>query len=88
MNTEDFKELLGCVSPNLELKGLGDSQGSGNKTGVSNSVSGPVFSTSALGFYEETFTASEEGRSLSGIPHPYVFKFKKNNKFLPTLCFG
>lgn len=21
VNTEDFKELLGCVSPNLELKG-------------------------------------------------------------------
>lgn len=25
VNTEDFKDLLGCVSPNLELKGSGDS---------------------------------------------------------------
>lgn len=25
VNTEDFKELLGCVSPNLELTGSGDS---------------------------------------------------------------
>lgn len=54
---------------------------------MSNSVSGPVFSTSVLDFYEEMFTASEEGRSLTGIPH-YVFKFMKINKFLQTLCFG
>lgn len=54
---------------------------------MSNSVSGPVFSTSVLGFYEETFIVSEKGRSLTGIPR-YVFKFKKINKFLPTLYFG
>lgn len=44
MNSEDFKELPGHVSPNLELKESGDSRGSGNKTRVNNSVSDPVFS--------------------------------------------
>lgn len=72
MNSEDFKELPGHVSPNLELKESGDSRGSGNKTRVNNSVSDPVFSTSTLGFSGEKFTASEGSRSLAGIPPLYL----------------
>lgn len=40
---------------------------------MSNSVSGPIFSTSALDFCEEMFTASEEGKRLTGIPPPSMY---------------
>lgn len=45
---------------------------SGNKTGVSYSISGPISPTSTLGYCEEKFIALEEGGSLAGIPPLYL----------------